>query len=101
LYSALGAQDIPKEYAEVYADGAAYVLDDYRTLTVHGRRAPGIAGRKQDKGHLAALEAFHAQITGRAPAATGTEELFAAARISLAVDSEVLGGGPAESITGG
>jgi len=92
LYSALGAQDIPKEYAEVYADGAAYVLDDYRTLTVHGRRAPGIAGRKQDKGHLAALEAFHAQITGRAPGTLDTEELLAAARISFAVDEQVLGG---------
>lgn len=99
LYSALGAQDIPKEYAEVYADGASFVLDDYRTLMVHGRRAPGIAGRKQDKGHLAALEAFHAQIMGRAPVTMGTEELFAAARISLAVDNLVLGAGPGGSIS--
>ena len=101
LYSALGAEDVPKEYAEVYADGATYVLDDYRALTVHGRRAAGIRKGKQDKGHLAELEAFHAQITGRTPVTMGIDELLAAARISFVVDSHVRGSTPGGSISGG
>lgn len=90
LYSALGGKDLPKEYAEVYADGAAYVLDDYRALTVYGRRVTGIPKGKQDKGHRAELEAFHEQITARAPAEMSVEELVSAARISLVVDRQVL-----------
>lgn len=91
LYSALGGKELPKEYAEVYADGAAFVLDDYRALTVYGRRATGVPKGKQDKGHRAELEAFHDQITGRAPGAMSVEELVSAARISLAVDGQVVG----------
>lgn len=96
LYSALGASDFPKEYTEAYVDGTTFVLDDYRALTVLGRREAGIPRGKQDKGHLATLEAFHAQITGRAPATMGTDELLAAARISLAVDRQVLAASPQE-----
>jgi predicted dehydrogenase len=99
LYSALGAEDLAKEYAEVYADGATFVLDDYRALRVHGRRDAGIARGKQDKGHLAELEAFYDQITGRRPVVMGTEELLAAARISLVVDSQVVGGDPGRSVS--
>ena len=91
LYSALGGKDLPKEYAELYADGAAFVLDDYRALTVYGRRVPGIPKGRQDKGHRAELEAFHEQITGRAPVDMSIEELVSAARISLVVDRQVLG----------
>ncbi len=91
LYSALGAEDLAKEYAEIYADGATFVLDDYRAVTVHGRRGAGIPRGRQDKGHLAELEVFHEQIIGRTPVVTSTEELLAAARISLGVDEQVLG----------
>ena len=90
LYSALGAEGFPKEYAEIYIDGATVVLDDYRALMLHGRREAAIPRGKQDKGHVGALEAFHAQITGRAPVRMGTDELLAAARISLAVDRQIL-----------
>lgn len=90
LYSALGGKDLPKEYAEVYADGAAFVLDDYRALTVYGRRAAGIPKGKQDKGHRTELESFHEQITGRGPVDMSIEELVSAARISLLVDREVV-----------
>jgi predicted dehydrogenase len=91
LYTALGADDLPKEYVEVYADGASYALDDYRSLRVYGRRATGLPARNQDKGHLAELIAFHEQIVGRRPAAMGVEELLEAARISLMVDRQVSG----------
>lgn len=91
LYSALGGKELPKEYAEVYADGASFVLDDYRALTVYGRRAAGIPKGRQDKGHRAELEAFHEQITGHAPVDMSIEELVSAARISLVIDRQVLG----------
>ncbi|MEE9230498.1 MAG: bi-domain-containing oxidoreductase [Acidobacteriota bacterium] len=94
LYSALGAKDVSKEYAEVYADGTTFILDDYRSLKVYGRRAAGIRSGKQDKGHLAELKAFHEQITGRRTVLSYPEELLSAARISLDVDNQILGVNP-------
>ena len=98
LYSALGASDIPKEYAEVYVDGSTFILDDYRTLEVHGRRAPGVSLRTQDKGHLAELVAFYDHITGRGPGSPDVDEFFAGARLSLLVDSQIPGTSTAAAV---
>ena len=54
LYTALGAKDHPKERLEVFADGMVLELDDYRALTVAGRKAKGWQGN-QDKGHKALM----------------------------------------------
>lgn len=57
-YTTLGHSDLPKERMELFADGVAYVLDDYRTLTIAGSRAPGVSTRFIDKGHSDELLAF-------------------------------------------
>lgn len=57
-YTALGASGHPKERMELFADGMVASLEDYRTLTVAGSRAPGLALRAQDKGQLDELRAF-------------------------------------------
>ena len=72
-----------------------FILDDYRSLKVYGRRVAGIRSGEQDKGHLAELEAFHERITGRRPVFKDPEGLLSAARISLDVDNQILGVGPA------
>ncbi len=62
LYTALGAPGFGKEYMELYVDGKVLVLDDYKTLQVHGATMKGWSGAIQDKGHLDELRAFGANI---------------------------------------
>lgn len=57
LYTALGTKDHPKERLEAFADGMVADLDDYRRLTVAGRKAKGWQGN-QDKGHKALMAAL-------------------------------------------
>jgi predicted dehydrogenase len=58
LYTALGPSGLSKEYMELYADGKALVLDDYRALRVYGVQAKGWTAAAQDKGHLEELATF-------------------------------------------
>jgi len=57
LYTALGSKEHPKERLEVFADGLVLDLDDYRALSVAGRKVKGWQGG-QDKGHTALMTAL-------------------------------------------
>jgi len=57
-YTAMGAKDYPKEQMDVFSDGRVFVLNDYKSLTVHGAPAKGVTLPQQDKGQKAELEAF-------------------------------------------
>jgi predicted dehydrogenase len=61
-YTALGHKNYPKESAELYVDGKIAVLDDYKTLTVHGSDNLSLKTRYQDKGLMTELERFAAGI---------------------------------------
>lgn len=87
LYTALGNKDLPKEYAEIYCDGKAIILDDYRNLTVKGGQG-GMRTFSQDKGHMAELEAFgHAIKRGVVP--IPLDEIFSATEVSFEVNDLV------------
>ncbi len=58
VYTSMGAQEHPKEQMEVFCDGAVYLLDDYKTLTVRGSSADGVRTQMQDKGHKQELVEF-------------------------------------------
>ncbi len=82
-YTALGAKDHPKERLEVFADGMVLSLDDYRSLTVSGRRAKGWQGN-QDKGHKGLMMALaRALVDGSRPIAP--DQQIAATRAALTV----------------
>ena len=85
LYTALGPRELPKERLEAFADGAGYVLDDYRELTVYGRRAAGLKTRLPEKGHREELESFVAAIRDGKPWPIPWEEQRQATWIALAV----------------
>jgi predicted dehydrogenase len=56
-YVSLGSPALPKERAEVYADGVVAVVDDFVTTSFHGiKRAP--LRTRQDKGFSGELTAF-------------------------------------------
>lgn len=57
-YTALGHKNAPKETAELYVDGKIAVLDDYKSLIVHGAEKQSLKTRLQDKGLMNELEQF-------------------------------------------
>jgi predicted dehydrogenase len=61
LYTALGQNEYAKERMEVFVDGKTAVLDDYQILTIWGGPG-GLRLRRQDKGHTAELQAWHAAL---------------------------------------
>jgi predicted dehydrogenase/threonine dehydrogenase-like Zn-dependent dehydrogenase len=86
LYTALGHGSLPKERLEVFCDGGAAVLDDYRAVNFHGVRRSGWRSRRQDKGHLDELRAFASAIRSGGVWPIPLDEQLAATRISFAVD---------------
>jgi predicted dehydrogenase/threonine dehydrogenase-like Zn-dependent dehydrogenase len=57
-YTALGNKDYSKETADLYVDGKIAVLDDYKTLTVHGDNKLSLNFSRQDKGLMNELVRF-------------------------------------------
>ena len=71
LYGVGGARAVPKEYVEAHSGGRSAVLDDYRTLTMYGRRGRRTRRvAKQDKGHSAQFASLIRELGG-----TGRVEL--------------------------
>jgi predicted dehydrogenase len=67
-YTAMGNKKYPKETAELYVDGKIAVLNDYKSLTVHGEEKLSINSTRQDKGLKNELVSFAAGIkTGEWP----------------------------------
>jgi predicted dehydrogenase/threonine dehydrogenase-like Zn-dependent dehydrogenase len=58
IYTSLGHKAVAKESAELYVDGKIVVLDDYKSLTVHGAEKQSLNTRTQDKGLLEELKRF-------------------------------------------
>ena len=65
IYTARGDPAFPKERVEAFAGGGVAVLDDFRSLSLHGLRGQEIRGG-QDKGHRALLDNFGRAIRGEA-----------------------------------
>jgi predicted dehydrogenase len=90
-YTALGAKEHPKERLEVYADGVVLTLDDYRSLTASGRKAPLWSSRTIDKGHRQELEALAECLLRGGPWPISVEEQLRATRISFDVERAISG----------
>jgi len=57
-YTALGDKSFPKERMEIFCDGIVVALDDYRSLTVTGRRLRGWSASAAQKGQFEELVAL-------------------------------------------
>ncbi len=58
IYTALGHQKYPKEQMEIFYDGAVITLNDYKSLTVIGKKYKGLEKSVADKGQLEELTEF-------------------------------------------
>jgi predicted dehydrogenase len=64
VYTGGGATGMGKERAEVFAGGASFVLDDYRSLEVHGIDKDGLRTRTVEKGQREQLENVYRALRG-------------------------------------
>jgi predicted dehydrogenase/threonine dehydrogenase-like Zn-dependent dehydrogenase len=85
-YTSLGSSELHKEHMEVFFDGKAMVLDDYRKLTFHGVGKQNLSKLQQEKGHLEELRALAAYLRGDGPIPMTLDEIESATTISFTVD---------------
>ncbi len=65
LYTGAGAAASGKERVEVYAGGASFLLEDYRSLRVFGAAGRGLDTRRVEKGQREQLENFWRALQGQ------------------------------------
>jgi predicted dehydrogenase/threonine dehydrogenase-like Zn-dependent dehydrogenase len=87
LYTALGSRSHPKERMEVFFDGKVVVLDDYKAVTLSGKRADVLRTRRQDKGQRAILERFASAVRAGGDWPIPLWQQAQATRMSFEVDA--------------
>lgn len=96
-YWTTGPKSFPKERVEIFSEGRALVIDNWRTL--RGFDWPGVrrgwSWTGQDKGHRAEIAAFLASVAEGGPAPIPFAELVAVTGSTLSLARE---GGPGEQL---
>lgn len=75
-YISNGNKLMPKEYLEISCQGTSAQIDDYRKLTVFGKKIFKEKSRVQDKGHSGELKAFLDSIRKGEPCPVPFEESY-------------------------
>lgn len=93
-YFAYGDKSLPKERVEIFSHGVVYILDDFRSLTIH---ANGAKKEKkllvQDKGQKSEVRSFLEAILEGQDAVIPFQEIYAATLVTLkALESLRTGG---------
>ena len=74
LYSGSGSAAAGKERIEVFGGGASFILDDFRTLTIHGMNVRGMKTGKIQKGQREQVENFYLALQGKADIGVTAED---------------------------
>jgi predicted dehydrogenase len=83
-YVSLGPTDLAKERVEIFADGAAAVMDDFVTTAFHGcRHAP--VKTKQEKGFWGEIQAFLEAVRRGGVAPISFESIVRTTRVTFAI----------------
>jgi len=77
-YTGAGSSGAGKERIEVFAGGATFVLDDYRSLEVFGFEAVGTRTRTVEKGQREQLENFYGALCGEGDLGVTAEDGYRA-----------------------
>jgi len=96
LYTAAGSSAFPKERLEVFTDGTAIALDDFRRLTIRGRRRLDLKNRRGDKGHDAEMQHFADAVLGRSPLEVTHRDGIRGTVCCLKLFESVISGEPVE-----
>ena len=92
-YLAHGSNKLPKERAEVSADGVTAILDNYTQTTFFGGKHRGVKGG-QDKGFDGEIEAFVSAVRGGGAWPIPFESLVRTTRVTFAILESLRTGTP-------
>jgi predicted dehydrogenase/threonine dehydrogenase-like Zn-dependent dehydrogenase len=95
-YTSLGDPAAGKERIEVWWDGEAAVIDDFRSLEMWGAGARRDTAAQPDKGHREMLERFLAHAAGEGSSPIAWEEISDVTRLTLDLDDRLRGLSPGE-----
>jgi predicted dehydrogenase/threonine dehydrogenase-like Zn-dependent dehydrogenase len=88
-YTALGSNSYPKEKMEVFVDGKVIVMDDYKSVIVHGSKHKGWSAKTVQKGHFQELEMLADTLLRGKSWPVSLAEQIQATRISLEVERQI------------
>jgi len=88
-YSSLGTRSMERERLEVFAQGHAFVLDDFKVLRTFGTKAEETRLSAQDKGHKKELEEVLDALSSKPSHVVSFEEAVEAMRITFEVDARL------------
>jgi predicted dehydrogenase len=91
LYTSLGPKaGLPKERVEVFCDGEAYIVDDYKSLTKASDGSVLWSG-DQDKGHFEELSRFGDAIAAGSESPIAFDDLIETSAVALRVEDLLFG----------
>jgi predicted dehydrogenase len=91
LYTSLGPKTgLPKERVEVFCDGEAYIVDDYKSLTKASDGSVLWSG-DQDKGHFEELSRFGDAIASGGESPIAFDDLIETSAVALRVEDLLFG----------
>ncbi len=84
-YYSNGSKNLEKEYLEIFAHGMTGILNDFKELTVYGKKKKKIKSLMQDKGHKSEIEIFIKSIRENQVHTIPVNELFISSYIPFRI----------------
>ena len=92
VYAALGPKTgLPKERIEVFCDGKAYIVDDFKALLQAGVEQPLWDSKEADKGHFEQLSRFGDALAGKAGVPIPFDEIIETSAVALHIEDLLFG----------
>ncbi|MEK6589905.1 MAG: bi-domain-containing oxidoreductase [Nitrospinota bacterium] len=91
IYTAIGSQELGKEYIEIHFDGKTIIIDDFKKLMIYGIKEKGWSSSLPDKGQMNELIAFEKCIRGKGEIPIPLWQMFQATEMTFIADEMVRG----------
>ena len=88
-YTALGDKTYPKERMDIFADGKVIVMDDYKSVSIHGTKQRGWSATVAQKGQLEELTALAASLRGGGAWPIPLEQILQTSRVSFEIERQI------------
>lgn len=75
-YFSNGSKELKKEYLEVFSSGMAYIINDFKTMEVYGKRRKIEKMINQDKGHKSQVSSFLCAIKNGEPTPIPFDDVY-------------------------
>ena len=83
VYTAVGSTLTGKERLEIYCDGTSFLMDNFSTLVVRGKKRVTRRARHPDKGHRSELAHFESVLRGKCKPAISLDDGITATSLCL------------------